>query len=1329
MPPSAKAARVGDAPVVRAAAAAPREDAPSGLRTYLATLFEHSLSGEAFDEDVEVEVRPIRAGRPLHSYRAAKDIPGVIKLVRGAVGAGADVYNGVHLRRRGTERSGDHAVSVLTAIICDIDCAKGGVTREAAIAAVDHSPFGPPTMSVWSGGGVHGYWIYNERVEATTEAVRTHRMGCAYLRAWLQAELGRGLTAESAKRIVDDMSTPDRILRSPGSRNMKPARAAANGGVAPAVEIIAVRESKWIDLADVPDIVPPGFNPDAFATRASRARADGSTDALPTAVPERIRRVLAQAKIPFRVATASEYVTAIKLLPCPACGQADGGCYLTPKAGSLRTYHASSCPASTYPAGIPLDEWVYRYARDATPSLDAPAPPAPSQIDRGTRLALAIANFGASPSPAAVSGLSDRALAGLLLADVAYISHDQAEGAPPRGPGALPRELAKLAGEGGALLAPLRDATGEVRQGLWIATGDTLPPRLAPSRGDDVVAGGLLVLGHLPSAAKRAGEGAALFLAHGPADYLAALAIVAELGEPASVIGIAADPRRVIDHLAATWTAAGVRPKRVVALTGPTLNDDALKHLDGVAGLVVVDSGSPGGINAAILAGASVDGIKRRIRSEPARFRAPISIMDAGRHVEADIRSAVTFAANTSTADRQTLVVYVIPPGGGKTTAAQSVASDVATGALAVPVVGKKPPSVPDHQWPPAGRAVGFALPNHALADEKHRDHIERGIAAHPDRFQSALRDCHFADRVRPAYRFVGRRGICGDPGKPNRCEHADQGCPGAVAPKAQRGAVAYVAHAMVRYLKLDFAFIDEDSGVIDEATVSDAEIATLHLGYPIPRVKRWRSTDNPEAVAAAEMLRDLFGPLARKHGDDVAHGRVAPFSRRVCGDELCRLLETQPKLVQLIGIGFGKDAQKPPQPWPNELRSGPDIHNHVPHGGAWLALVELLAMYRRLREKPNPNALPMLEVKRSPPPMVDLVLTRDGTWALSTRTVKPLPDCPVVLLDATGELTLAEYEAAYPHFRVVMRGTKLWGAAPKPAIHVRTKGTSRAALFLPTGHIRPSAPTVVRNIILRMVAEVRTRRPGPRERRLAVGVLTYKGIYDCITGASMGGGVLASIRAELAAAGVDLLAGYYGRDDRGTNAFERVDGLAVIGDARQNLGEVEADCALLGLDASDVFNARSEAVLVQALFRARHTRRAPGDEAVVLLAAAGRPHVPGVAWTEESMPRSTVGGEAYDVVAFVAGELGVIGDEPIRAFSWVVYDQPAPKLSSRARAEAVQRVLQGRPDWLPYRVTLAAHGGAPCQVWGASLEAVEAWAYDVAGSRRVEPGRIASNG
>jgi len=139
----------------------------------------------------------------------------------------------------------------------------------------------------------------------------------------------------------------------------------------------------------------------------------------------------------------------------------------------------------------------------------------------------------------------------------------------------------------------------------------------------------------------------------------------------------------------------------------------------------------------------------------------------------------------------------------------------------------------------------------------------------------------------------------------------------------------------------------------------------------------------------------------------------------------------------------------------------------------------------------------------------------------------------------------------------------------------VASKGLARGRLFAPDGRLRPRTHGVTRRLIMRLVEE--TRRAYPRGvigRNIEIGVLTYKAIHDALLDEW-------PLRAELAAAGVDLQVGYFGRDDRGTNRFEAVDGLAVIGDARPNLGDVEADCLLLRLDPETVMEARAAAVVV----------------------------------------------------------------------------------------------------------------------------------------------------
>ena len=1291
---------------------------PPGLRTYAQTLYEHSISGDNLDDDVEVEVRPILpavagASRPmpLHGYRGASDIPGLIKLVRGAVGHGANVYNGIHLRRRGSTRGGDESVAVLTALVCDIDCDKAGITRAAAIAAVEGSPFGAPTMTVWSGGGIHGYWVYNERVEATADSLRIHRLGCAYLRHYLQDRLG-------SERAADDMSSADRILRTPGSFNVKPERVDASGN-SPAVELVTVRESHWIDIADVPDVVPAGFDANAHAGVLKRRFGPSDSMALPTSVPDRIRRILAQAAIPFRVAKHGDHITAIKLLPCPACGQSDGGCYLTPKSGTLRTYHSASCPAAHWSGGIPLDEWVARYAPDARATLDAPAPPSPSQVARATRLAHAISGFAPDPTPDAVAHLSDTAKVGLTFAEAVFVSRPQVAGMPATGPNALPVSIAKAAPESGDVLLPMRDAKGDVRQAVWLASGEHLPARLAFARGDDGVAGEFMVLGHMPHAAALAAKGPPLYLAFGAADYLAALGLVAEIEEQAAVLGIIDAQPAIFDHLVAAWVAAKVRPSRVVVLRSPACDDAALKRLDGTAGTVAIDF--PAGLDASLKGGSQIVNVKRRVRSAPWLYRPPVHILSAEAAIAADIRSAVIYAANTSTDERQTLVVYCLPPGGGKSTAAQIIAGDVATGCLTVPVRGKRPKAIPASQWPPLERAVAFATPNHPLADEKYSDHIDRlHIAAPAERFKGALEYCHFRKRVEPAYSAVGRRGICGDAGHDNRCELADT-CQGAVVPSASRGSVAYVTHAMARYLKLDFAFVDEDTGVIATTSVTDAMVATFYRGAPIPRVRSWREVKNPEAPAVAEMLGEIFAPLAHEHARKVGAGKVEPYPRRIEGNDLCRLIEGRKNLVALMQVALSGGATKPPTPMPNELRAGSDIHRHMPSTAAWVALVALNEFFRRVRKlDEEPNALPMFTEPKSPSPIVSLVLEPVGTWALEVRSIKPLPKCPAVLLDATGELTLAEYKAAYPHFSVAMRSMQLWGASPRASIHVKTRSVARGALFAATGSIRPEATTRIRNMLARVVSEVRMASVAPRAKPISIGLLTYRAIHDYIEGLRPGGGVLSTLKSTLRAEGVDLLTGYYGRDDRGTNRFQQVDGIAIIGDARMNLGTVESDCLLLGLEPGDVLGDRAEAVVTQAIFRARHTRRMPGSEPVVLLASARAPAIPGLVWSVEPLPMGDQGtmGACYDAVAFVASELGVIGPKVIELFPWREYDRLPADWHHRDLDDAGRAFLANVPHWRRYEIDVPHVESVV--IWAADAEAAEVWAVCNLGTPRI---------
>lgn len=1302
----------------------------TGTRTYLETLFEPCLTGDKLAPDTEIEVRSFRAGRGLHSYKSASTIPAALRLIEADSAANGDVYNGVHLRRRGCGKGGDANVEVLTAVIADIDIAKAGITWEAAMTAARSTPYGTPTMIVNSGGGIHVYWCYAERVEASDETHAEHRRLCAYIRSWFNKTLKPAagwLIDKRGKPVLaaDDMSSRDRILRPPGTRNFKPAHAV--DGVQPVTKLLELHEESRYSVADLVTKVEPGFNPDSHAKKSrsrKRARAHDAS-LLPTSVPERIRRALTAGGIGYKAMGDASGIFAIKLFPCPACGQSDGGCYLTPKRGSLRTYHQQSCPAAYKPGGIPLEEWVERYTPQAAPGLARHTPISATQLTRGAKLGLSISGFDWALPANSLADLSESARLGSVLTDCVWVSSDQVEGLPPSGPGAAPRRIASCAPDGGVLL-PLRDGAGQVRQGVWLNSGELLPGRIGFNRGDDAVTGSVLVLGNLPNAIARSGEGESLYIAYGPRDYLALLGMLAQIEDSSPAIGLVGHVGDVVTFMVDGWTRAQVRPDRVVVFSTSARGHDDLKRFDGSAGTVWLDLAA-GGLDGTLKAPGGIKTVRRRLGGSRWLYKPPANILKSAERIMQDIKHAAMLTAHTSKGDRPTLVIYTPPPGTGKSTLSQLFAGEIATGRFTIPIRGRRPRGYPKEQWPPKERSVAFATPTHALSIEKFETHEQLGVPAPRERYAGALSHCHYAKEdnaaaksVSEAYPHVGRRGICGDKGSEQRCEYADQGCPGAVQPVAKRGEISYVTEAMAVHMKWDFCFVDENTGVVRVDDIDQAAIATLYAGKLHPRVKVWRMEGNTAAPDAARLICQAFAPLARQHGADVGAGRVPSYPRRITGEDLCRLLETDTLLCDLLEDGYHPKAKPPPTPFPAELRSGHHAGRHMPSVQAFRVLQALRNFRRRVRrldEDPS-GLLPLFKPVEAPKPIVILQLNPDGTWQLEQRQVKRLPKAPTVLLDATGELTLAEYRAAYPDHRVQMMGMSVWGAQPRAAIHIPTKGVSRTALHDSAGRLTPKAARLLRKLVL--VLANNTRRAYPRGvigRDMVLGLLVYKSVFDAIEGRSHS--PLNRLKAELLQRGIQIRAGYFGRDDRGTNRFENVDGLAVIGDARPNLGDVEADCMLLGLDALEVMSARAEAVVVQAVFRARHTRRSEGREPVILLASSKRPHITGIVWDVVELaggPSTDSKALAYEMLTFVGAEHGVVGLKAVELFDWSDFGVPDPlgKTNRHAMAAAVKEFLSERPSWKRYQASNRVTG-RPYTVWAESEKNALIWAITVA--------------
>ena len=81
----------------------------------------------------------------------------------------------------------------------------------------------------------------------------------------------------------------------------------------------------------------------------------------------------------------------------------------------------------------------------------------------------------------------------------------------------------------------------------------------------------------------------------------------------------------------------------------------------------------------------------------------------------------------------------------------------------------------------------------------------------------------------------------------------------------------------------------------------------------------------------------------------------------------------------------------------------------------------------------------------------------------------------------------------------------------------------------------------------------------------------------------------------------------------------------------------------MLGIDPAALIEGRARSTLVQAIYRARHSRRGRADRAVLVYVGPQAPPVRGVEWTREALAGrpATAAGLAAEVVAWVADHTG----------------------------------------------------------------------------------------
>lgn len=916
------------------------------------------------------------------------------------------------------------------------------------------------------------------------------------------------------------------------------------------------------------------------------------------------------------------------------------------------------------------------------------------------------------------------------------------------------------------LLVPIRCHKGTVRSAMRMWLGPEAPPegkrtKMALSSrltGSSETWGSTMIYGSLPAAIEAVECGETIYIVEGAPDYLAASGLLLAGGEPGVVLGAfsAQTAKRMVERLLDELNRRNLIAERVVfvpdldrARENPATGESYNPGLDAFAAAAGLLRGRAG-VHLLKLPreseAAKMDLARKLrdvgtrqtlalLRTAPVLYTAPVHLDRCQGEMSARFRRAVMEATQKAVDGKKTLVVYQVEMGVGKTRNALEEAAKIVTGESFIPVNGRRPRGYPASKWPPAERSVVFAASNHAEADEKMEELERVAPGARVRHIYGLLHYCQYNSNVEDAFPHVGRRGVCGDPKKENDCPHY-QACPGSDEPRAYRGEVTFVAHALVGKMKADLVVIDESPGVIATEAVVDTEVRTLFASKSIPRVVKWRRHNNPDAGDAAQALAKLVSPIAHQHAARVTSGEIDAYSRRITGEELAQTLEQDPHLLPMLRQGFAKGAAKPPVPFPDEIRSGLHAQKYMPSMSAFNAMTYLLDYYLRIRGEhaaADDDALVVLgpdgrPVRQPPKPLVGIHLGVDGTWALEIRRVQKLPNCPVVILDATGSQTLAEWKAAYPDRKVVIRTLEVQGAGPATAVHMESPSFSRRGLIGADGGLRLDAVPKIEKV-LEALAE-RTRRHHPRfagSPPTRLGVLTHKPVADALLGMlqTPPGQRAHELVRRLEERGFefknehgDPTIGWFGRHDRGTNAYRRVDGLIVIGDPVGNFGDIEQDAMLLDLDPGEISSARTAATCRQAIARARHIRRGADDRAVLIFAGRREPFLPGVRWERQTLKEGAAihakTRRLHELVLFVAHAEGVLGTEVVRGVNragtaWEDFDLDS--VSAQALGRQIRKVATMR-RWPrhTFQIPLETGGSVRTYLWAPTQDVARYW-------------------